>query len=94
VAGDKGQGTTWPSIRALHGPTAVAVEPGPDQPDPTATTPTTEVPVSPVAEASPTPELAYTGVADVATLTVVALGALVAGIGLMVLSRRHHGAKS
>jgi hypothetical protein len=94
VAGDKGQGTTWPSIRALHGPTAVAVEPGPDQPDPTATTPTTEVPVSPVAEASPTPELAYTGVADVVTLTVVALGALVAGIGLMVLSRRHHGAKS
>jgi hypothetical protein len=89
VAADQGQGTTWTSISAKQGPTTVLVEPGPDQSDPTATpptTPTTEAPVSPAAQASPA--LAYTGVADVATLTVVALGILLAGIGLVVLSRR------
>jgi hypothetical protein len=80
------QGTIWPT---RMGSTTISVEPGPDQPDPATNPtnpPTTNAPVSPVAQASPT--LAYTGVADVFGLGLAAVVALGLGVGLVLLSRR------
>jgi hypothetical protein len=79
------QATIWPT---RMGSVTISVEPGPDQPDPTVnpTNPTTNVPVSPAAQASPA--LAYTGVADVLGLSLAAGAALVLGVGLVLLSRR------
>ncbi|MFI9381059.1 SdrD B-like domain-containing protein [Kutzneria sp. NPDC052558] len=62
----------------------IAVAPGQDQPDPSPTTPT--APTTPAPQASPV--LANTGAADVATLTGAAIGALVIGLTLVLLSRR------
>jgi LPXTG-motif cell wall-anchored protein len=80
------QGTIWPT---RMGSTNISVEPGPDQPDPTAhptNPPTTNVPVSPAAQASPT--LADTGVEDVFSLSLAAGGALGLGVGLLLSRRR------
>lgn len=93
----EGESDTWPFWEGDNTGRDIAIEPGPDQPDPTTTAPTTpapttEVPVSPVAQASP--ELAYTGVADVLSLSLAALGAMVCGVSLVLMSRRRRGAKS
>ncbi|GAA3439639.1 LPXTG cell wall anchor domain-containing protein [Kutzneria kofuensis] len=61
----------------------IAVEPGPDQPDPYA--PTT-APTTPTPQASP--RLANTGAADVQAMTIAAIAALVLGVGLVLMSLR------
>lgn len=64
----------------------IAVVLGPDQPDPSGPPATPTAPTTPAPQASPV--LANTGAADVLTLTGAAIGALVVGLGLVLVSRR------
>jgi hypothetical protein len=64
----------------------IAVVPGPDQPDPAAPTTPPAAPTTPAPQASPV--LANTGAADVPALVGTAIGALVIGAALVLLSRR------
>jgi LPXTG-motif cell wall-anchored protein len=84
-----GEAAWWPFFEGDNPGRNILVEAGPNQPDPAVNPtnpPTTNVPVSPAAQASPT--LAYTGVEDVFSLSLAAGGALVLGVGLLLLSRR------
>jgi hypothetical protein len=84
-----GEAPWWPFFEGDNPGRNILIEPGPNQPDPTVNQtnpPTTNVPISPAAQASPV--LAYTGVADVFGLSLAAGAALVIGVGLVLLSRR------
>jgi SdrD B-like domain len=79
-----GEAAWWPFYEGDNPGRNILIEAGPNQPDPAANP--TNVPVSPAAQASPV--LAYTGVVDVFALSLAAGGALVLGVGLVLLSRR------
>lgn len=83
LSGD--QSPLWNYVEGTRDGENIAVEPGPDQPDPYPPTQPT-APTAPAPQASPV--LANTGAADVPSMIGTALGALVIGVGLVLLSRR------